>query len=55
MINVAEKLQIKYEEWIKGVTSWLDADGEIDEDIAFELFWARMSREDAAKVLKYKD
>lgn len=53
MVNVAEKLQAKYEKWLSKLTESLVEGENIDEDRAFELFWIRMNPEDAVEVLRY--
>lgn len=53
MLNVADALQSRFDAWLQAVTDLLGyaPDGER----AFNLFWIRMSPEDASEVLRYTD
>lgn len=53
MVNVAEALQSRFDAWLEQVSSRLDKP--FDENKAFDLFWARLSPEDAVEVLQYPD
>lgn len=53
MPDASDLLQQKFELWFNEVESILGI--EPDEAKAFDLFWSRMSADDAAEVLKYPD
>lgn len=53
MINVSETIQSMFDAWFEEVIKHL---GNVpDETKAFNLFWIKMSPEDAAEVLAYGD